>query len=96
MTLTPTEDNVIIAVDEVETKTTAGLVIPGGVGDGELRYGTIRACGPGRTTDAGNIIPMPCVAADRVIFNPRNGAILKHDSREYLIMRAIAILAVVE
>ena len=54
-----------------------------------------RSVGPGRVDDNGNRIPLDIAVGDRVIFSKYGGTELKMDGKEYLVLSARDILAVV-
>ena len=53
------------------------------------------AVGPGRIDDNGNRIPLDIAVGDRVIFSKYGGTELKMNGKEYLVLSARDILAVV-
>ncbi len=66
-TLTPLGERVIIERHETEDKTTGGVYIPDTV-KGKAQTGTVRAVGPGRELDNGEMSDMRLNEGDEVLF----------------------------
>jgi chaperonin GroES len=92
--LEPLGDRVIIdpLLDEAD-KSAGGIFIPDTAKE-KPQKGKVVAAGPGRTTDDGNVVPLPVKAGDIVIYSKYAGTEYKQDGREYLIVREADILAV--
>ena len=67
---------------------------PAAVGD-RLLEGKVVATGPGRTDDNGKRIPLDVSEGDVVIFSKYGGTEVKYDGKEYLLLAARDLLAVV-
>ena len=96
MKLQPLGDRVVVkALDELESTTPSGLVIPDTAKE-KPQEGTIVAAGPGRLTDDGEREPMDVKEGEKVLYAKYAGTEFKVDDEEYLIVSQKDILAVVE
>lgn len=93
--LKPLGDRVVIELVETEEKTASGIVLPDTAKE-KPQEGRVIAVGPGRVTDKGERIPVEVKEGDKVIYSKYSGTEVKHDGKEYLILRESDILAVVE
>ena len=90
----PLEDRILVQINEAETTTASGLVIPDSAKE-KLQQATVQAVGPGRFED-GKRIPLDISEGDVVVFSKYGGTEIKFDGEEYLILSARDILAVIE
>ncbi len=96
MKIRPLHDRVIIKRKEVETKTPAGIVLPGAAAEKSSRA-TVLAVGAGRLLEDGKVRPLDVNVGDTVIFNEGYGTkVEKLDGEEVLIIAEHDILAIVE
>ena len=96
MNIRPLHDRVIIKREEVETKSSGGIVLTGSAAAKSTR-GKIIAVGKGRILENGATQPLDVKVSDIVIFNDGYGVKSeKIDDQEVLIMSESDILAVVE
>jgi chaperonin GroES len=94
-TIRPLEDRVLVTLDEGEQTTASGLVIPDTAKE-KPQQGTVIAVGPGKRSDStGEIIPLDVKAGDTVLFSKYGGTEVKVDGKDYLILSARDLLAVV-
>ncbi len=70
---------VLIKVDDVETKTSSGLVLPSTVSNTKTRTGTVVAIGTGDRNSNGEKIPMEVKVDDKVMYNHAEYAITEVD-----------------
>ncbi|EFV12871.1 co-chaperone GroES [Segniliparus rugosus] len=91
----PLEDKILVEANEAETTTASGLVIPDTAKE-KPQEGTVIAVGEGRVTEKGNRIPLDVKAGDTVIYSKYGGTEIKYNGKEYLILSARDILAVIE
>jgi len=63
---------------------------------GSAPEATVVAVGPGRMDDDGDRIPVDVKVGDVVIFSPYGGTELKYEDKEYLLLSARDLLAIVE
>ncbi|MDA5561789.1 co-chaperone GroES [Exiguobacterium sp. MMG028] len=92
--LKPLGDRVIIEVVEKEEKTIGGIVLPDTAKE-KPQQGKVIAVGTGRVTDEGKRIDLDVKENDLVIYSKYAGTEVKHDGKEYLIVRESDILAIV-
>lgn len=90
----PLEDRILVQINEAETTTASGLVIPDSAKE-KPQQATVKAVGPGRFED-GKRVPLDISEADVVVFSKYGGTEIKFDGEEYLILSARDILAVIE
>ncbi len=93
-TIKPLEDRVLVEPLEAEQTTASGLVIPDTAKE-KPQEGKVVATGPGRTDDNGKRIPLDVNEGDIVIFSKYGGTEVKYDGKEYLLLAARDLLAVV-
>ncbi|MBE6477133.1 MAG: co-chaperone GroES [Propionibacteriaceae bacterium] len=94
-TIKPLEDRVLVLPLEAETTTASGLVIPDTAKE-KPQEGQVIAAGPGRIDDKGARVPMDVAEGDVIIFSKYGGTEVKYDGKDYLLLNARDILAVVE
>ena len=95
MKLRPLHDRVIVKRLEQETKTASGIVIPDNAAE-KPDQGEVRAVGPGKQNDKGELNKMNVQVGDRVLFGKYSGQTVKVDGEELLTMREDDLFAVVE
>lgn len=90
----PLEDKILVQINEAETTTASGLVIPDSAKE-KPQEATVIAVGPGRFDEKGDRIPVDVAEGDTVIFSRYGGTEIKYSGEEYLILSARDVLAVV-
>jgi chaperonin GroES len=93
-TLRPLEDRILVRPEEGEETTASGIVIPDTAKE-KPQEGTVLAVGPGKRSDAGDIIPMDVKEGDRVVYSKYGGTEFKLDGEDLLILSARDVLAIV-
>ena len=93
--LRPLGSKVLIERLEAESKTSGGIVLPDAAKEKPQR-GKIRATGPGRVLDSGEISKMQVKTGDEVVFTSYAGTEVQVDRTKFMIMEESDILAVVE
>ena len=93
-TIKPPEDRVLVEPLEAETTTASGLVIPDTAKE-KPQEGKVVAAGPGRVDDKGVRVPMDVQVDDVVIFSKYGGTEVRYNGKDYLLLNARDILAVV-
>ncbi|MDO4909685.1 MAG: co-chaperone GroES [Corynebacterium sp.] len=91
----PLEDKILVQINEAETTTASGLVIPDSAKE-KPQEATVIAVGPGRFDEKGNRVPLDVAEGDVVVFSRYGGTEIKYAGQEYLILSQRDILAVVE
>ena len=94
VTIKPLEDRVLVQPLEAETTTASGLVIPDTAKE-KPQEGKVVAAGPGRVDDKGVRVPMDVQVDDVVIFSKYGGTEVRYNGKDYLLLNARDILAVV-
>jgi len=95
MKLRPLQDRILVKRVEEETKTAGGLFIPETAKEKPQR-GQVVACGNGKKTEEGKVLPLDVKVGDVVLFGKYAGTEVKVDGEDFLMMREDDILAVVE
>ncbi|MDT9587147.1 MAG: co-chaperone GroES [Candidatus Arsenophonus melophagi] len=96
MKIRPLYDRVIIKREEVEAKSSGGIVLTGSAA-GKSTRGKVLAVGKGRILDSGEHKPLDVKVGDTVIFNDGYSVKTeKIDNDEVLILPESDILAIVE
>lgn len=90
----PLHDRILVRRMAEEEKTAGGLFIPDTAKEKPQR-GEIIACGKGRTTEDGKVLPLEVKAGDRVLFGKYSGTELKIDGEELVMMREEDILGII-
>lgn len=87
--LKPLADRVIVEPAEAEEKTASGIIIPDTAKE-KPQQGKIVAVGNGKKDE-----PMTVKIGDKVLYGKYAGTEIKHDGKEYLIMRESDIFAII-
>jgi len=90
----PLGDRVLIEVMEEELQKQGSLFIPDTAKE-KPQEGKIVAVGKGRYED-GKLIPLDVKVGDSVLYGKYAGTEVKHEGKEYLIVRESDILAIIE
>jgi chaperonin GroES len=93
--LRPLADNILLEPLEKEQKTPSGILIPDTAKE-KPQEGLVVAVGPGRTNDAGKLMPLDVKKGDKVLYKKWGGNEVKIEGKEYLIVKGEDILAVIE
>lgn len=95
VTIKPLEDRLVVKANEAEQTTASGLVIPDTAKE-KPQEGTVIAVGPGRFDEDGEKrIPMDIKAGDTVVFSKYGGTEVSYDGKDYLLLSARDVLAIV-
>ncbi|MEQ9263202.1 MAG: co-chaperone GroES [Owenweeksia sp.] len=86
--LRPLADRVLVEPSAAETKTASGIIIPDTAQE-KPQQGIIVAVGNGKKDE-----PMTVKAGDRVLYGKYGGTEIKHEGKDYLIMRESDIFAI--
>ncbi len=89
LNLRPLADRVLVEPSAAETKTASGIIIPDTAQE-KPQQGKVVAVGNGKKDE-----PMTVKAGDTVLYGKYGGTEIKHDGKEYLIMRESDIFAVI-
>ena len=90
----PLGDRVLVeAVEEKEVKK-GGIIIPDSAKE-KPTEGVIRALGTGKKDDDGKVLPFEVKVGDRVLISKYGGTEIKVDGKEYKLLNADDILAII-
>ena len=95
VSIKPLEDRIVVRPMAAEQVTSSGLVIPDTAQE-KPQEAEVIAVGPGRVDDKGTRIPVDVSVGDMVIFSKYGGTELKYDGKEYLVLSARDVLAIIE
>lgn len=87
--LTPLADRVLVEPSAAETTTASGIIIPDTAQE-KPQQGTVVAVGNGKPDE-----PMTVKVGDTVLYGKYGGTEIKHEGKDYLIMRESDIYAVI-
>lgn len=91
----PLGDRVVVKPLPSEEVTKSGIVLPDTAKE-KPQEGEVVSVGPGRLLDSGERVPIDLKAGDKVLFSKYAGNEVKIDDVEYLILREMDILGVIE
>ncbi|MFM1783814.1 MAG: co-chaperone GroES [Actinomycetota bacterium] len=96
VSIKPLEDRIVVRPVDAEQVTASGLVIPDTAKE-KPQEAEVVAVGPGRFNEDGDArVPLDVKVGDRVIFSKYGGTELKYDGKEYLVLSARDVLAIIE
>ncbi len=95
MNLKPLGGKVIVEILKAEDKTKGGIIIPDTAKE-KPQEAKVIAVGSGKTLENGKVVAPDVKTGDIVIFGKYSGSEVKVDGREYLIIDADDILAIVK
>ncbi len=87
--LKPLADRVLVEASAAETTTASGIIIPDTAQE-KPQQGTVVAVGNGKPDE-----PMTVKVGDTVLYGKYGGTEIKHEGKDYLIMRESDIYAVI-
>lgn len=91
----PLGDRVVVKPLPSEEVTKSGIVLPDTAKE-KPQEGEVMAVGSGRLLDNGDRVPIDLKTGDKVLFSKYAGNEVKIDDVEYLILREMDILGVIE
>ncbi len=94
MKVKPLADRVLVKIEEGETKTSGGIIIPQTAQE-KTQTGVVVATGPGKETEKGKE-PMTVSVGQKVMYDKYAGSQVKIDGVEHLIVKLQDIIAVIE
>lgn len=95
MNLRPLGDRVIVTPIEADDQTPTGLFLPETAKE-KPQQGRVIAAGPGVRKEDGERIALDVKVDDTVLYAKYGGTTIKLDGKEYLILKEIDVLAIVE
>jgi chaperonin GroES len=91
----PLGDRVLVKpVEQQETKR-GGIIIPDTAKE-KPQEGLVVACGKGKVTEDGKVLPMDVKAGDKILYGKYSGSELKLEGQDYLIMHQDDILGILK
>lgn len=95
MKLQPLHDRIIVEAAAKEETTASGIILPDSAQEKPLR-GTVLAVGPGKMLDSGSRAAVDVKEGDVVLYGKYGGTEVTVGGKDYIILRADDILAVLE
>lgn len=95
MNLQPLEDRLVVRPSEADETTASGLVIPDTAKE-KPQQGEVLAVGPGRHSDAGDLVPMDVAVGDTIVYSKYGGTEISSGGEDLLILQARDVLATVK
>lgn len=87
--LKPLADRVLVEPSAAETKTASGIIIPDTAQE-KPQEGVVVAAGTGKKDE-----PITVKKGDRILYGKYGGTEIKHNGKDYLIMRESDIYAII-
>ena len=94
MNIKPLHDRIIVEAAAKEEKTAGGIILPDNAQEKPQR-GKVLAVGPGKRLDSGQLAPVDVKEGDTVLYGKYSGTEVTVDGKDYVILRAEDVLAVV-
>ena len=95
MALQPLHDRLVVEAAQKENKSAGGIILPDSAQEKPQR-GKVLAVGPGKRLDSGQLAPIDIKVGDTVLYGKYGGTEVTVDGKDYVILRADDVLAVVE
>ena len=91
--LKPLADRVLVKVEEEETKTMGGILLPD-TAQKKSQKGVVVAVGSGKMTGEGKRLPLEVKEGDEVLFAKYSGTEIEDKGEKYLLLSERDILAI--
>ncbi|MBI4370660.1 MAG: co-chaperone GroES [Elusimicrobia bacterium] len=91
----PLGDRVLVKPAEQKETKRGGIIIPDSAKE-KPQEGLVVACGKGKTTEDGKILPMDVRPGDKILYGKYSGNEIKIDDEEHLIMHQDDILGILK
>ena len=91
----PLHDRVVVKRIDADEKTKGGIIIPDSAKEKPLE-GIVRAAGPGKNSDRGEVTPLAVQEGNRILFGKYAGTEIKIQGEDLLILREDDVLAIIE
>ena len=89
--LKPLADRVLVKVEEEESKTAGGILLPD-TAQKKSQKGTVIAIGSGKVLDNGERLPFEVAVGDRVLFAKYSGVDIEEGGKKFLLLSERDIL----
>ena len=93
MAIQPLGDRVLVKLLEQEEKSSGGIILPDTAQE-KPQEATVIAVGKGRLLEDGSVRPLEVKVGDTILFAKYSGTEVTHEEKEFMILRAEEILAV--
>ncbi len=91
----PLHDYVLLEKVKEEEKTQSGIILTTKEAKEEPSHGVVVAVGPGKVEE-GTLVTVDLTVGQKVIYKKYSGTEVKEDKKDYLLIKADDILAVIE
>ena len=91
----PLGDRILVSPAEEKEVKKGGIIIPDSAKEKPME-GIVEALGTGKTDDSGKKVPFEVKKGDRVLISKYGGTEIKLDGKEYKILNADDILAIID
>lgn len=91
----PLGDRVLVKPVEAKESKRGGIIIPDSAKE-KPQEGIIAACGKGRTTPEGKLIPLDVKVGDKVLYGKYSGSEIKLNDEDYMMMSQDDILGILK
>ena len=91
----PLGDRVLVKPIESKETKRSGLIIPDTAKE-KPQEGEVVACGKGKTTEDGKVLPMDVKAGDKILYGKYSGNEIKLDEQDHIIMHKEDILGILK
>ena len=91
--LKPLADRVLVKVEEEETQTMCGILLPD-TAQKKSQKGVVVAVGSGKMTEEGKRLPLEVKEGDEVLFAKYSGTEIEDKGEKYLLLSERDILAI--
>lgn len=91
--LKPLADRVLVKVEEEETKTMGGILLPD-TAQKKSQKGVVVTVGSGKMTEEGKRLPLEVKEGDEVLFAKYSGTEIEDKGEKYLLLSERDILAI--
>jgi chaperonin GroES len=95
MKIQPLHDRIVVEAAPKEEKTAGGIILPDSAQE-KPQKGKVLAVGPGKRLDSGQIAALDVKVGDNVLYGKYGGTEVTVDGKDYVILRADDVLAVVK
>lgn len=95
MALQPLHDRIVVEAAAKEQTSAGGIILPDTAQEKPQR-GKVLGVGPGKRLDSGQLAPVDVKVGDTVLYGKYSGTEVNVDGKDYVIIRAEEVLAVVE
>jgi chaperonin GroES len=95
MAIQPLHDRLVVEAAAKEEKSAGGIILPDSAQE-KPQKGTVLSVGPGKRLDSGQLAPTGVSEGDVVLYGKYSGTEVKVDGKDYVILRAEDVLAVVQ